>query len=158
MCTPSAVVVMEEFILVKQLRVKTKHAVTWFYESCVPILPQNRLQGLGMVGFPNRSNKCSGLFKLLHWSVHSFTVLYFCLFHFISGILSSFPPPPSFPAPFAGWCYPHTPPHECRAMPKIPLPPPERQAPPPLTTPPPNAMQRQAMPGAPPSPIPPLFS
>jgi hypothetical protein len=31
---------MKEFSLVKQLRAKTKCAVTWFYDSCVPFWPK----------------------------------------------------------------------------------------------------------------------
>jgi hypothetical protein len=41
---------MVEFSLVKQLGVKTKSAVTWLYNSCVPALPQDidigQLKGL----------------------------------------------------------------------------------------------------------------
>jgi hypothetical protein len=36
---------MVEFSLAKQLGGMTKRAVTWLYDSCVPVLPQGRPQG-----------------------------------------------------------------------------------------------------------------
>ncbi len=50
--------------LVKQSGGKTKCDVTWLYDSCVPVLPQDRAQGLRMGGSPNRSKNLNSFIDI----------------------------------------------------------------------------------------------